>query len=215
MKNRRHGRWYGDGSDIAFGMELLGERWTALIIRELIYGPMRFSELAVELHNISAKVLAERLASMMADGIICRAPQLHSVHLHTYSLTSWGKAAAPIVEDVARWAVKSSSYDKTLPQSSSSLMTLLKISFDPTVIEGMDMKVGLITGSSTFVVDIKNGKIDIHKNQNISVDFQISSSEPATLRSLLLEKTALVDTDVKFDGPHLKLKKFISAFSSI
>ena len=60
-----HGRWYDDACGTAFGLELLGERWSLLIVRELFFGPRRFSDIRAELPGISAKVLTERLAGLI------------------------------------------------------------------------------------------------------------------------------------------------------
>ena len=65
---RLHGRWYNDACGTAFGLELLGERWALLIVRELMFGPRRFSDLRAGLPGISAKSLTERL-----DGLVRRA----------------------------------------------------------------------------------------------------------------------------------------------
>ena len=60
----RHGRWYEDACGTAFAMELVGERWSLLIVRELMLGGRRFSDLRASLPGISAKVLTERLGSL-------------------------------------------------------------------------------------------------------------------------------------------------------
>ncbi len=63
-QSQSHGRWYGDACGTAFGLEVLGERWAMLIVRELLLGPRRFSDLRQGLPGISAKVLTERLEGL-------------------------------------------------------------------------------------------------------------------------------------------------------
>lgn len=67
-----HGKWYQDACGTAFAMELVGERWSILIIRELMLGGRRFSDLRASLPGISAKVLAERLAGLEAARVLVR-----------------------------------------------------------------------------------------------------------------------------------------------
>jgi len=65
-----HGRWYNDACGTAFGMELVGERWSLLIVRELMFGALRFSALRANLPGISAKVLTERLEKLEGAGVL-------------------------------------------------------------------------------------------------------------------------------------------------
>ena len=60
-QGKRHGKWYDDACGTAFALELVGERWSLLIVRELMFGGRRFSDLRAGLPGISAKVLSERL----------------------------------------------------------------------------------------------------------------------------------------------------------
>ena len=68
----RHGRWYEDACGTAFAMELVGERWSLLVMRELMLGPRRFSKLRAALNGISAKVLTERLESLERAGAVIK-----------------------------------------------------------------------------------------------------------------------------------------------
>ena len=72
QEGKLHGRWYGDACGTAFALELIGERWSLLIVRELMLGGRRFSDIRARLPGISAKVLAERLASLEAAGVLVK-----------------------------------------------------------------------------------------------------------------------------------------------
>ena len=67
-----HGKWYGDACGTAFAMELVGERWSLLIVRALMLGARRFSDIRASLPGISAKVLTERLGSLDEAGVLVR-----------------------------------------------------------------------------------------------------------------------------------------------
>jgi DNA-binding HxlR family transcriptional regulator len=65
-------RWYDDACGMAFALELIGERWAPLILRELMYGPRRFSEIRRGVPGISANVLTQRLEGLEAGGVLVR-----------------------------------------------------------------------------------------------------------------------------------------------
>ena len=71
-ETKLHGRWYDDACGTAFALELLGERWSLLVVRELMLGPRRFSDLRASLPGVSAKVLTERLATLAETGVLRR-----------------------------------------------------------------------------------------------------------------------------------------------
>src|SRR3546814_14478869 len=71
-ETKRHGKWYDDACGTALALELLGERWSLLIVRELMFGGRRFTDLRAGLLGISAKVLTERLEGLEQAGVVQR-----------------------------------------------------------------------------------------------------------------------------------------------
>ncbi len=69
-----HGKWYSDACGTAFALEVLGERWSMLVVRELMLGPRRFSAIRAALPGISAKVLTERLETLAEWGVLDKIP---------------------------------------------------------------------------------------------------------------------------------------------
>ncbi|WP_447415069.1 winged helix-turn-helix transcriptional regulator, partial [Clostridium perfringens] len=65
-------RWYEDACGTALALEFLGERWSLLILRELMFGPRRFGEIRAHLTGISANVLTQRLGGLEAAGLVVR-----------------------------------------------------------------------------------------------------------------------------------------------
>ena len=121
-----HGRWYGDACGTAFGLELLGERWSLLIVRELMFGPRRFTDIRAHLPGISAKVLTERLAGLEASDVVQRIAVPEPTPAQLYGLTEWGYATEPIMQALGRWASASPLHDPTLPLSPISFMLSLR-----------------------------------------------------------------------------------------
>src|SRR4051812_27230271 len=84
-------RWYDDACGAAHGLELLGERWSLLVVRELMFGPRRFGELRAGLPGISANILTQRLAGLEAAGILVRRKLPPPASVQVYALTPWGQ----------------------------------------------------------------------------------------------------------------------------
>ena len=144
-------------------MELVGERWALLVVRELMFGARRFSDLRASLPGISAKVLTERLAGLEEAGVLNRRKLPPPVSAQVYELTEWGYRAEPLVQELGRWAAMSSRHDPTLPLSPVSLMLSMRTMFDPAKAEGMQATIGFDIGGETFVACMANGALPIER----------------------------------------------------
>jgi DNA-binding HxlR family transcriptional regulator len=96
-------RDYGQYSGITRAVELIGERWALLIVRDLLVGPRRYSELAASLHRIPTNILAARLKELQTAGILRRAPRSRVV---VYELTPYGRELEPVVLALGAWGFK-------------------------------------------------------------------------------------------------------------
>ncbi len=93
-------RTYGQFCGLARSLDVVGERWTLLIVRELLPGPMRYTELKTSLKGIATNLLAERLRTMEANGIVERRLEESGV---AYALTPWGLGLREPMEALGRW----------------------------------------------------------------------------------------------------------------
>ena len=144
-------------------MELVGERWALLVVRELMFGARRFSDLRARLPGISAKVLTERLAGLEEAGVLNRRKLPPPVSAQVYELTEWGYRAEPLVPELGRWAAMSSRHDPTLPLSPVSLMLSMRTMFDPAKAEGMQATIGFDIVGETFVARMADGRLPIER----------------------------------------------------
>jgi DNA-binding HxlR family transcriptional regulator len=96
-------REYGQYSGITRALELVGERWALLIVRDLLVGPRRYGELAAGLPRIPSNILAARLKELQAAGIVRRAPRSRVV---VYELTPYGRELEPVVLALGAWGFK-------------------------------------------------------------------------------------------------------------
>jgi DNA-binding HxlR family transcriptional regulator len=165
IEKQGHGRWYGDACGTAFAMELIGERWALLIVRELMLGARRFSDIRASLPGISAKVLTERLASLEEAGVLQRRQLPPPGKAQVYALTDWGYAAEPLIQELGRWAAQSSGHDPTLPLSAVSLMLSMRTMVDRRNVGSIKGRIGFAIGDETFVAEPDHGRLPIKRSE--------------------------------------------------
>lgn len=90
---------YGQYCAVARGLDVVGDRWTLLIVRELLGGPRRYGELRAELPGIATNLLGDRLKALVADGVVAHGPD------GRYALTPWGEGLRDVVHAIGRWAM--------------------------------------------------------------------------------------------------------------
>ncbi|MGE5566358.1 MAG: winged helix-turn-helix transcriptional regulator [Parcubacteria group bacterium] len=152
-------RRYEDACAAAHALDLVGERWALLVMRELMLGPKRFSDLRTSLPGISANVLTQRLEGLEAAGVLTRRKLPPPANAQVYELTAWGYEAEPIFQALGRWAARSPFHDPTLPFSATSLFLSFRTMFDPARAGDLDARVGFRTPHDSFVVRISGGKL--------------------------------------------------------
>lgn len=179
----RHGaaprRRYEDACGAAHALDLVGERWALLVMRELIFGPKRFSDLRASLPGISANVLTQRLEGLEAAGVIARKKLPPPAAVQVYELTPWGYESKPIFEVLGRWAARSPSHDPSLPLSANSLLLSFGTMFDPARARGLDAQIGFRIGDETFLVRIAGGELEIARDALDKTDVVFVGTAPA------------------------------------
>lgn len=100
-RERKGSRSYGQFCALARSLDIVGDRWTLLIVRELLPGPMRYGELRASLAGIATNLLADRLRSLETNGIVERHLEEAGV---VYGLTPWGAGLREPMESLGRWA---------------------------------------------------------------------------------------------------------------
>ncbi|MDX6752403.1 winged helix-turn-helix transcriptional regulator [Geminicoccaceae bacterium 1502E] len=154
-------RRYDDACAAAHALDLVGERWALLVMRELMTGPKRFSDLRAGLPGISANVLSQRLEGLEAAGILVRRELPPPAAARVYELTDWGYESEPIFQALGRWAVRSPSHDPSLSFSSASLVLSLRTMFDPQLAGDLEARVGFRIGAETYLAHVSAGALDI------------------------------------------------------
>jgi DNA-binding HxlR family transcriptional regulator len=202
-------RRFYDACGTAHALELIGERWALLVIRELMFGPKRFSELRAGLPGISANVLTQRLEGLEAAHIIRRRKLPPPASVQAYELTDWGYEAEPIIQVLGRWATRSPGHDPMQPLSAASLMMSFRTMFDAVRGKWINATIGFRLNGEEFVARLANGKIVI-KRENAAGSDVIFTGEPTVIAAAVYGGAPLETLDIK--GDPVLAARFVTLF---
>lgn len=180
-------------------MDLIGERWSMPLIRELLLGPRRFSDLKTSLNGISANVLTQRLEGLESAGVLVRRRLPPPASVQVYELTPWGYEAAPIFQALGRWAVRSPYHDPTRPFSPVSLMLSLRTMLSPVAAGDLKARIQLhMNGESFFWARNKKGEIRIGRGEIEDPGLTITGT-PSEIASYVYAGAPLSSIEVEGD----------------
>lgn len=202
-------RRYDDACGLALALELIGERWALLVMRELMFGPRRFSELRADLTGISANVLTQRLTELERRGLVRKTKLPPPASVQVYEATEWGLEAAPVIRSLGKWAVRSHDHDPGLPVSHVSIMMSMQTMFDGRRADDLKARIGFRFGETSYVADIANGEIDIRRGEPEGADV-LFAGEPSQMAGVLYGGAPLETVEVKGDAE--LAKRFTTLF---
>lgn len=216
-KNATTGRrWYDDACGAAYALELVGERWALLVIRELMFGPRRFGQIRAHLPGISANVLTQRLEGLEAHGILRRALLPPPASVPVYELEPWGYEIEPVFQTLGRWAARSPGHDATLPLSPTSAMLSLRTMFLPARAGDMKARIAFRFPDDAFVAELADGRLEIRRGETEDADL-VFTGATTPLVFLLYGKRPLAEAEAAgpfhVEGDPALLARFIDLFA--
>jgi len=182
-------RSYGDACGIARALDVVGERWALLVVRELLLGPQRFSDLRRALPNAASNVIADRLRELEGRGVVSRrtlpAPAASSV----YELTAWGRDLEPIVLALGNWGIR-----VPLPPAPTTLSATSVLLFLRTTARvgpgAAPLVCRLELADRVFAVRIQDGRLQVQAGEPTMSDVSLRT-DPWTLNALLDDPSRL------------------------
>lgn len=204
-------RSYEDPCGIARALDLVGERWALLIVRELVLGPKRFTDLRGGLRGASPNVLSQRLRELEAAGVVCR----RAAGAATYELTEWGAELHPILLQLGRWGAGSPVRPKG-ELSVDALLVALEATFLPEQAAEGRVTYELRLGEERFAAALDRGALSITRGAPRSADATITA-DAATLRAVafgdrrLAEATA--EGSIELAGDTAAARRFFRCFA--
>ncbi len=141
---------YEEGCIAAHALDLLGDRWAILVIRELIFGPKRFQLIRAGLPGISASVLTQRLEGLEAGGVLTRIALPDPADVHVYELTRLGQAARPVIDALCHFGARLPGHDPAKYVSPSALMLSMAAMIDRKAAREEAISAGFDLGRESF-----------------------------------------------------------------
>ncbi|MCL5099327.1 MAG: helix-turn-helix transcriptional regulator [Candidatus Omnitrophica bacterium] len=168
MKNRSYNQFCA----LAYALDTIGERWTLLIIRELLAGPRRFKDLVDGLPDISTNLLSERLKSLEQQGLLCRRVLPPPAGSTVYELTALGQALQNAVLELGKWGSQflPTSLENVALPSLGAITLAIKAFFHPEQARGIHETYELHLGNEVLQVQIKEDELHVQQGESLTAD---------------------------------------------
>lgn len=209
-------RTYGEACAAAHALDLVGERWALLVVRELLLGPKRFTDLRSGLPGASPNVLSQRLRELERVGIARRGKLPPPAASKIYELTEWGMELEPAITALGRWGARSPHLPIEAGMGTDSLILSFRTMFDPHAAEGFEATLELRLGEDRFRAKVADGTLDIGRGSVESPDATITT-DTGTMISVVYGGRPLDDAmrvgDMKIEGDESVVARFLTLFT--
>jgi DNA-binding HxlR family transcriptional regulator len=195
-------RTYGDPCGVARSLDVIGERWALLVVRDLLLGPKRFNDLLAGLPAVSPNVLSQRLRELVDRGVVRRREIEPPARVIVYELTDWGRELEPIVLQLGRWgghAPRPPGGELGL----DSMLLSIKTALDPAPATALRQTYAIRVDGESFALEADGGGLDVRRGKVNEPDATITT-DGETLRALIDGRDDLTDAirsgNVHIDG---------------
>jgi len=208
-------RKYDQGCAVAHGLDLVGERWALLVVRDLLLGPKRFTDLRAGLPGMSPDVLAQRLRELQEAEVVRRRRLPPPAGSMVYELTEWGAQLEPVVIELARWSSRSPAMPYDAPIGVDSLILALRPLFDPHAAAGVHTLIGVRLDGQDFRVQIADGRLEVSRGRAEPPDATLDT-DTDTLAALLWKRLRLTEAvkngAARLSGNRQTMERFLRLF---
>lgn len=208
-------RTYDDGCAAAHALDLVGERWALLVVRELLLGPKRFTDLRSGLPHASPNVLAQRLRDLEAAGVVRRGKLPPPAASKIYELTEWGRDLEPVIIALGRWGVRSPTKPPDAELGVDSLILSFRTMFDQDRAEGLEASYEFRIGEDRFRAEVAEGRLEIERGAGSDSDATVEA-DAGTLAALVYDELeldgALSSGDLRIKGDRSVVERFLALF---
>lgn len=208
-------RSYGDPCGIARALDLVGERWALLVVRELVLGPKRFTDLQAGLPRLSPDVLAQRLRELEEAGVVQRRTLPPPAGSRVYELTPWGRELEPALLALGRWGSRAPFPPGDAPLGVDALVLALPTLFDAARAEGVRASLELRFGPARFHAHVHDGRLELDR-AGVEDPDAVVDAEPAAFSEVLWHGRPLADAEragaIRLDGSRAAVRRFLKLF---
>lgn len=208
-------RRYDDGCAAAHALDLVGERWALLVVRELLLGPKRFGDLREGLPHISPNVLSQRLRDLEDAGVVRRFVLPPPASVPVYELSAWGRDLEPVLQHLGRWGARSPSLPRGAAISVATFITALKTMFSRQAAADVRATLELRLGAEQFRVHLEHGRFEVDRGSAPYPD-AIVQGDHAALASVIFGGRPLSEAlgagEVRVIGDEALVGRFVRLF---
>ena len=209
-------RTYGDPCGIARALDVIGERWALLVVRELLLGPKRFTDLRSGLPHVGPDVLAQRLRELEQAGVVRRGNLPPPAAARVYELSDWGRQLEPVVLGLGRWGSQAPFPRDHTELGIDALVLALKTLFDSGRGDGrLGTTYELRLGEERFTVRVRKAGLDAARGPATDPVATITT-EPAVLQQVLWHgrswREAVRAGDLEISGDRGAAARFLGLF---
>ena len=195
-------RNYGQSCSVAGALDRIGERWSLLIVRELLLGPLRFSDLARGVGGAPTDVLTKRLRDLEADGIVSRRQLDPPASATVYELTELGRDLEPLLIDLGRWGLNFFQIEDADGIEPSWLPNSLRVILQPPA--EAKLRVQLRSEGQSFLLRIEDGAIAAARGEAAAPDLTLSGSPRDVLAALVAGEAGEEGVEIEDDRDALE-----------
>ncbi len=207
-------RSYGEGCAAAHALDLVGERWALLVVRELLLGPKRFTDIRAGIPHASPNVLSQRLRDLEDALVVTRRKLPPPASVKVYELTDWGRDLEPVIIALGSWGVHSPAFPRDAGIGTTSIVLALRTMYDPSKLKGFEGRFELRIGEDRFRLAVTDGKFEAMRGEQSDAD-AVLTTNPDTLASLMGGRPlsdAIAAGEIEIEGPVKKVERLISLF---
>lgn len=208
-------RSYDDGCAAAHALDLVGERWALLIVRELVLGPKRFTDLRTSLPGISPNVLTQRLEELERVAVLRRRRLPPPAATWVYELTAWGLELEPVIMALGRWGARSPFLPQGVPLSVDGLILSFRTMFSAEIAGDFAATLELHLGEERYHAHVARGRMTLERGAAPRPD-AIVAADTATLGALAYGGMKLADAlragTATVEGDKAVVKRFFGLF---
>ena len=208
-------RSYEDGCAAAHALDLLGERWALLVVRELVLGPKRFTDLRSGLPGISPNVLTQRLGELEAAAVVQRRRLPPPASAAVYELTSWGRQLEPIILALGHWGARSPTRTRGAPLGVDSLVLSWRTMFSAERAKDLHARLQLHIAAQVYQARVEDGHLLLKRGADKDAE-AVLEADVATYVSLVYEGAKFNDAlragTLVVSGDKQTAKRFLALF---
>lgn len=208
-------RSYQDGCAAAQALDLVGERWGLLVVRELTLGPRRYSDLLASMPTIGTAVLAQRLGELVSAGVARRRELPPPAASTVYELTEWGAGLEPVIRALGRWGASSPALRRDLPISVATAVLALRTNVVPDRLPASDIRVELRLDGRPFVASVTEGRFAVEPGESADAAASLTTT-PETLAAIALDgdslDEAIASGDIEVAGDVDSARSLLACF---